>query len=288
MKGLFHVLALSTILVGAVFSGVHSHKAEESSRDRLGNTDHRPGRRLEPTDNVIEAINQELLNDKNPRFVLTASLGDGVVDAAKHTGLKGPFARGLDSALFEVNVVLKNPSIDDSTSLSVDGGEGKPTNSTLQFLVADHQDDLSSSNFVLLVVDEEIGTIRGIVNKENRLYTWDQVVGEEAVVTEADVIPPDNWTCTVLHPTPIEDNFRRLQETREHSSQQEHNHDHSFIKDITSMLRIEKMNLQSRRHLYATDNFPNKYSYQVDLFIEVDTALVSFHDTDTVNMPNTG
>lgn len=45
--------------------------------------------------------------------------------------------------------------------------------------------------------------------------------------------------------------------------------------------------IQGRRKAYATDSFPNAFTYQVDLFIDVDDALVNKHDTDTVNFPNT-
>jgi hypothetical protein len=40
--------------------------------------------------------------------------------------------------------------------------------------------------------------------------------------------------------------------------------------------------------LYLTDDFPDKWSYQIDIFMEVDTAFVNFHDpSDSTNMPNT-
>ena len=274
MKGLLHILGLFTILEGSLISEVYSHEAQQGSSRRLG-----------PTDNVIDTLNQERMKGKYPRLILTAFF-----DRDEHSGLKGQLKRVLDSSPFEVKVVLTDPSVDDSTSLSIDGSQSKPTNSTIEFLVADHQgESVPNDEFVFLVADEERGTIRGLVQKENRLYTWDQVVGKEAVVSEAHVVPPDNWTCAVVDQTLELENSRRLQEHHEHKHPQ-HSHDTSgLIKNIAAQLGVEKMNMKSRRRMYGTNTFPNAYSYQVDLYIEVDTAMVSFQDpSDPTNMPNTG
>lgn len=261
----------------------------------------KPRRRLEPTSNIADVINEELSKGvKHPRFRLTA-LPDSTLQPS---GMKRSFFRqsAYTSEPFEVDVVLTDPSVTDATSFSVDGGENKHANSTTKFLVADHQtnDGSSSTDFAILAVDEESGTVKGIVQKGNQLVKWVQDPGLAAVVSEASFTPPQDWTCTVIEEVGDEETRRRLEEMHthdhthhDHEDSREHTHVHNHfnlgnIENFAAQLGIEKVNLQSRRRLYATDTFPNEYSYQVDLYIEVDTAMVTAHDpTDSVNMPNT-
>jgi hypothetical protein len=136
---------------------------------------------------------------------------------------------------------------------------------------------------------------QGIVQKNNQLVQWVQYPGEVAFVSEASFDPPQDWTCTVVEEQGDEETRRRLQEGGRHHNEHSHHHKHSHdhfnlanIENFAAQLGLEKVNLQSRRHTYATDTFPNKYSYQVDLYIEVDTAMVNAHDpTQPTTFPNT-
>ena len=92
---------------------------------------------------------------------------------------------------------------------------------------------------------------------------------------------------------------RRLDGSHDHSHNH-HNHRHSHGDHKTLKLGstsesifsqvsgIDPNILKNRRRLYATDDYPKKWSYQVDLYIEIDQYLVDRHDNvDKVNMPNT-
>lgn len=235
-------------------------------------------RRLEPNDNIVRALSEELTKTKNPRLTLTAPIErDGIV---QHNHLKGSVP---EANFLEVHLVLNDQSVDETTTYSIDGGEIKPVNNTLKFLVADHQ-EADSSEFAFLAVDEETGTVNGIVQQNNILYKWTQEAGEIAVVSETQVIPPDNWTCTVDEESIV---LNATDPTRRHlihnfKDIMSHGHNHEYQIDLSS-IDIDTMN-QSRRRLYSL----KKYSYQVDLFIDVDTAMVEKHDKRRPStMPNT-
>ena len=70
----------------------------------------------------------------------------------------------------------------------------------------------------------------------------------------------------------------------------EHEHEQKLpdLEDIAAQLGV-KVDLQNRRRTtYQTDDFPLKWSYQVDLYIEVDTDMITNRDPDdTTNIPNT-
>ena len=61
-----------------------------------------------------------------------------------------------------------------------------------KFLVADHHADVSesSSTFAILAVDEENGSVEGMVQKDDQLVKWVQQSGETAVVSNASYDPP--------------------------------------------------------------------------------------------------
>eukprot|EP00956_Cyclotella_meneghiniana_P024609 scaffold49680_cov63-Cyclotella_meneghiniana.AAC.2 len=288
MKSFLRALAFVALLLGL----------QDGARAVRPDDDHphsRPRRRLEPNANIAAIIDEEISKGvKHPRFTLTAA----IESTSQQNSL-----RSLSSGtaeLFEVHVVLTDPSVSESTSISANGGESHSANITTKLLVADHHHvaDESSSTFVILAVDEDNGSVKGIIQKDNRLVKWVQEAGETAVVSDASFNPPKDWTCGVDEIILDEDATRHLEKNRQHSREHDHHHsdshDHDHfdltnIKNFAELLGIEKMNLQSQqRRVYATDDWPNEYSYQVDMYIEVDTAMVRHHDpNDASNMPNT-
>ena len=291
MRNILRIIVLAFLLEFA--HGAHQAHTEPEYIPSDPRRYTKPRRRLEPTANVADVINQEISKGvKHPRFTLV-----GVLDSTvQQSGLKRSFTRSSDTPeSFEVDVVLTDPSVTEATSLSMGGGESKPANSITKFLVADHQ-AVDSNDFAILAVDEESGTVKGIVQKGNQLVKWVQYPGGVAFVSDASFDPPQDWTCTVVEEAGNEDTRRHLQENEQghhNNSHHGHKHDHDHfnlasIENFAAQLGIEKMNLQSRRRVYATDTFPNEYSYQVVFFIEVDTDMVAAHDpSDAVNMPNT-
>ena len=269
-----HMLEL-WLVVGWLFP-VHAHDEPEHIIGSKHQHRHsRPPRRLEPSDNIANVIDEEIAKGiTHPRFTLTAALeGSYAFDASEP---------------FEVDVVLTDPSADKTTTFSVDGGESKPIFSNTKLLIADNHDG-TSSNFAILEVNEELGTVKGIVQKDNKLVKWIQDAGGDAVVSETNFDPPKDWTCNVKDGSKHGIFKRGLEES--HDDHDHHGHSHDFEANIVNMANhfgLGTAKMQSHRDLYATDDFPNAYSYQVDLYIEVDTAMVTNHDpTDSVNMPNT-
>ena len=150
------------------------------------------------------------------------------------------------------------------------------------------------------------------------LFKLEQRRGGFTFVSEVrDYKPPEDWECTEAHESPepepialmdptVDRGARRLDHSHDRSHNQSHDHSHehhrhhhshgdyktlklgSTSESIFSHVSgIDSNILKNRRRVYATDNYPKKWSYQVDLYIEIDQALVDRHDVDKVNMPNT-
>eukprot|EP00804_Cyclotella_cryptica_P018048 CCRYP_008333-RD/>CCRYP_008333-RD protein AED:0.09 eAED:0.09 QI:172/1/1/1/0.70/0.72/25/1395/1365 len=222
-------------------------------------------RRLAPEASIIDALSQQLADGiEHPRFTIAANYFDG--DSNLFDG-SGPF---------EIDVVLTNPSVTELTSFSVDG-ISSPVKNSIKLLVADQslQDGTRANNFAILAVDENKGSVSGIVQKNKKLLKLEQSQGGETLVTEVNYNPPTNWTCLV-------DATMYGEPNPTHGHSDDH---HNSIFDVATSAFGSRYT--ENRRLYATDTFPNAWSYQVDLYIEVDGDLVNYHDSDTVNMPNT-
>ncbi|KAL7483314.1 hypothetical protein ACHAW6_008965 [Cyclotella cf. meneghiniana] len=224
-----------------------------------------PRRRLVPEASIIDELSEQLANGiENPRFTI----------AAKFDGGDNLFASPYP---FEIDVVLTKPSVTELTSFSGDDGVSSPVKTSIKLLVADQtlQDGTRADHFAILAVDEDKGSVSGIVQKNKKLLKLEQHQGGETVVTEVNYYPPKNWTCLV-----------DATKNGDHYVSHDHgdDHDHSIFDMPTDETGTPPT---KNRRLYATDTFPNAWSYQVDLYIEVDEDLVKHHDNDTVNMPNT-
>ncbi|KAL7518619.1 hypothetical protein ACHAWX_004271 [Stephanocyclus meneghinianus] len=254
-------------------------------------------RRLAPNVSIINAMNEQLESGiKHPRFKLMADFDGG----------SGLFA---STEPVEIDVVLTKPSVSQATSFSVDKGPSTTVQTVGKFFVADQiTNETLSKYFAILSVDEDKGLVSGLVQKDGKLLKLEQHQGEPTFVTEVNYDPPKNWECTVVADEPdlvamdpADPDVRRLTQTHHQKHHHDlghvhHNNHHPTVKlgdvhraDIFDYLGDINPNiLRKRRRTYATDTFPNKWSYQVDLYIEIDGALVNKHDpNDAVNMPNT-
>ncbi|KAL7483162.1 hypothetical protein ACHAW6_008810 [Cyclotella cf. meneghiniana] len=267
------------------------------------NPGHRQRRRLAPDVSIITALNEQLTSGiEYPRFTLFASFGDGN-------------SHFVSADHIEIDVVLTKPSVSQSTTFSVDGGEIMPVQMTRNILVSDHiannPNETLSKHFAILSIDEDKGIVSGLVQKNGKLLKLEQHQGGLTSVTEVTYDPPKDWTCTVIsdYPNPkakvhIDPDERHLIQTNDNKYDHDHDHSHhnrhhnhhhtAHLNDlhhrdtVAHLGNIDQNVLRNRRRLYATDTYPNKWSYQVDLFIEIDGALVQKHDpNDAVNMPNT-
>eukprot|EP00804_Cyclotella_cryptica_P013844 CCRYP_018166-RA/>CCRYP_018166-RA protein AED:0.04 eAED:0.04 QI:236/1/1/1/0.88/0.7/10/1397/394 len=227
-------------------------------------------RKLTPDANIIQELNHQLASGvAHPRFTLTANFA-------------GDFFTSPEP--FEIDVVMTNPSVDEATTFSVEDGPIKPVNSTVNYLISDQTSSsdpfLKGRNeFSLIAVDALNGSVKGIIQKGDKLMKLEQVDGGSAIVTEVSYDPPKDWKCSTQE--------KERKEAARHLSH-DHNHDVDLRNLASHVQNITPHNTERFRKLYLTDDFPNKWSYQIDIFMEVDTAFVNAHDpNDTSNMPNT-
>ena len=258
-------------------------------------------RRLASDTDIIGALDEQLSQGIDyPRFTLTAN---SIVNEGNL------FSDAGES--FEIDVVLTEPSVSQTSSFSVDGGPPTSVQMNSKFFISDQDNDGNQSkDFSILYVDEEQGSVSGLVQKDGVLFQLEQRRGGSTVVSEVkDYEPPKDWECTEAHDSPKPEPIaltdpnadrggRRLDQSHDQSHTHHHHHshgDHNTLKlgsaseSIFSQVSgIDPNILKNRRRLYATDDYPKKWSYQVDLYIEIDQNLVDQHDdVDKVNMPNT-
>lgn len=232
-------------------------------------------RHLSPSESIIAELDSQLADGiAHPRFTITANPSQG-------ENLFAPTTQ------FEISVALTKSSVTEETSFSVDGGESAAVTSNVQFLVSaeDERDDGRPPAFAILAVDRDSNTVSGLVQKDGILVKLEQLEGGQTTATEVNFIPPKDWACTVVHSHDKSDEGgRRLQD-----DEQQYHHKHNISRDLLSNFNmLDFTTIKNRRKAYATDTFPNKWTYQVDLYIEVDDALVNKHDpSNTVAMPNT-
>eukprot|EP00804_Cyclotella_cryptica_P021238 CCRYP_001519-RA/>CCRYP_001519-RA protein AED:0.11 eAED:0.05 QI:0/0/0/0.85/0.83/0.85/7/0/577 len=265
---------LAWCMAAQAHDGVVDHNALRAQSNSLGTMRHElvfgptpfdhSRRRLSPDANIIHELNDQLNKGiTHPRFTLTANFNANTNLFTKNT-------------LFEVDVVFSIPSVSESTSVSVDGFS-LHANDSMKILVAD-QNDGYSRDFAILVVDEEKSAVIGIIQKDKLLLKLEQVQGGQTVVSELTYDPPEMWTCD-------SDDLEEEDESHDH-------HDHQPV-DIRADHYDPELTTTAmptgirQRNLYATNTFPNAWSYQVDLYIEVDNGMISNRDTDPVNIPNT-
>jgi len=241
-------------------------------------TNHENRRRLAPEASIIHELEQQMSQGiKHPRFSITALFNEGqeLITA--------------DTELFEFDVVLTNPSVTSLTTFSV-GGFTSFVENPIKLLVADHENTISN-DFAILTVNEKDGSVSGIVQKGNRFMKIEQRRDEHTVAASLVFDPNEHWECMLDKHAMVNDH------NHNHDHDHEESHDGNLFKLMPKDL-IHGQNLRrlfdgistketESRKLYATDTFPNAWSYQVDLYIEVDDEFVQNHDTDLVNMPNT-
>ena len=132
-----------------------------------------------------------------------------------------------------------------------------------------------------------------LAQKDHKLVSVAQDVGSDVVANDVESTSKD-WNCELaqLKLEDVEEQHgRRLGEDHEHHQHASHHHTTNImdnLKDLATQLGVGAHFQNQRRTTYQTDTFPSTWSYQVDLYIEVDTDMVNARDPeDTENMPNT-
>ena len=230
--------------------------------------------------------------DEDPSAPAAAS--GGKEDAEPLIGAKVDTAEAPPST-YEINVVEANPSITDATIITIkeDGSSFTVADLNLnQYLLvsADHVE----GDFALLAVDALTNQVEGMsIRNGEKLVKVKQMPGGSTTVTaQKEFVPPADWKCGVDEVFVNNQNSgRRLRHPHaHHHHDHDHNHDHADDHDYDHHDDFfSKMNLlgdatdnvgvsfgkRRARELYPTDSFPQKYTYEVDLYIEIDSYLVA-------------
>ncbi|EED95328.1 predicted protein [Thalassiosira pseudonana CCMP1335] len=254
-------------------------------------------RRLRPSDNIIQYLENERVRGKlRPRFTLVGKIPQGDV---------GPVEFASDESDYDIDVVVANPSVTRSTTYSVRGGRSQPVRPpTVKYLVSDPNSAIGAGiPFALLAVDESTNKVSGIVQKNNEeMMKVEQTQGGALTFTPEEKFVAEPWYCGVTSDflrnggevysfKPSTADHRRAEDDNRHAHThhtQHHEHHQSYSKllrggDIitydfdTIAGELGDIDIIKSRHrkLYATDSFPQLYTYQVDLYIEIDDTVVA-------------
>ena len=182
-------------------------------------------------------------------------------------------------------------SFDERSTYSLGDGEDHPVVLSKQVLVSTDPEDIFSVLTVDLSTQDTHGFFRRNGKKKGdsrgKVFTLSQKQGKNAEAVEAAAFKPPAWQCGVDNfedgsmSTAAKDHKGRflVESDKRGDANDRHHHDHHhFENDLIAVgqsLRGSKGNLG--RRLYFTDNYPKAYTYQVDLFIEIDQAFVDNH-----------
>lgn len=254
-------------------------------------------RRLRPSDNIIQYLENERVRGKlRPRFTLVGKIPQGVV---------GPVEFASDESDYDIDVVVANPSVTRSTTYSVRGGRSQPVRPpTVKYLVSDPNSAIGAGiPFALLAVDESTNKVAGIVQKNNEeMMKVEQTQGGALTFTPEEKFVAEPWDCGVTSDflrnggevysfKPSTAGHRRAEDDNRHAHTH-HTHHHEHHQSYSKLLRggdittydfdtiageLGDIDIIKSRHrkLYATDSFPQLYTYQVDLYIEIDDTVVA-------------
>lgn len=264
-------------------------------------------RRLKGNESISQYLRRaQAEGDVQPQFTIVGQYNDEL------TG-DGPQEIDFD-------VIQAQSAVTEATTYSISNGEILPVPDTgIKFLVSDYHQDGSSGNlgtFSFFAVDENAGTLNGISQTTGgepmniAQQTKDPDITQVTTVTKSDAFVPPNWTCGVTASggsnSDTTNLFNRRMETKDTKENDQHSiheddhhsgHNHfprfnsedkktnfaSLMESLNGHIKISPDSDKDKsrgRNLYATDNFPAKYSYEVRLYIEIDAALVTANNND--------
>jgi len=187
------------------------------------------------------------------------------------------------SDIFEVNVRESTPAITSATTYSVNGGPKRYVKADAldEILVADNddEDETGAGTVAIIAVNKKTGDVNGIVQRGRDKTKFTQKKNMQAWAFEAPEWEPPAWECGVSgaelessHAN--ESTSRHLNEDHHHhhdhhDHHHDHDHDHFNLSEIKENLRGSSLRLgKQRRALQGVG-----YSYQVDIYIEIDNQL---------------
>ncbi len=301
-RGMITAFFATALAVAAILPFAASHERRQR-------------RRLLPNESVARFLQEQ--HDQGvvrPAFTL---IGEQI-DKSK-VGIFGGEEVGGQSLEFDIDLVEAVSSVTPETTYSTykDGNILKTPvgESNIKILVADPHSSDSSTQFALVVVNQDTNEVHGIAQKKGEeMVSVRQMPGEEnmgffTVVETAEMITPTDWKCgndvesnaSRIVPDPLDEepndsegSERKTTSMKDHAHHhQGHGHDNfttsakkygilheiqtqidSFENGRSKYHNRRRLRTQGQRKLYATDSFPQLYTYQVDLYIEIDNVLV--------------
>jgi len=258
--------------------------------------DGHPRRELFPSNSIAQEMsNEHAKGNSNPRFTLTA----GLVAASNNSNLFGGTTQGSSSS-FSVNVREPVQAVTKDTTYSEYDGRHELVGELDHTILVADMDAEEDGTVALISVNKVTEEVNGIVHKGGRKMKFTQKKGKKANAYAAPEFVPPAWECGVGHDHESAGR-RSLEETSDeqsmkdhhhhedssHNDHREHHHNHD-MSDIDSALSYIKDNLRGssvrlgkRRKLQSGGS----YSYQVDIYLEIDQQLVN--DNGGILNPNT-
>ena len=291
MKRSLSSLLLVILALAAPIASIPSHPADSSHTTKRSRRRH-----LQASANIASELATELHSGiSHPRFTLTAQYANATT------------SNNLIDSSFQVNVVLTSSSVTETTSFSAHGGERTlvPKSSVRYFIIDPDSNENDATNsgqqqsqFAILAVHLQKQSVYGFLTQPNgRIVSFVQNVNEVAMVYEVPNGEKQDWSCFAEEVVDAGLNHRHAHHHAHvdnhhahshHHEQHDDNHEHKFsnLESLASNLGLP-IHLQNRRRTtYQTDNYPSLYSYQVDLYIEVDTAMIEARDAETYSGGN--
>ena len=231
------------------------------------------GANLDPGTSIAQEIRKEHANgNSRPMFTL-----------------HGKFR---DKSDFAIQVREPVQAVTPETTISEYGGASNAVGELSHTLLVANMDAEESGTIALIAVDNNTDEVDGIVQKNNEKMKFKQKKGGRASVSESLAFTPPAWECSYEDAEENSDRHLMDYEEDHHDDHSQHNHYHErshhldgedmeqAISHVRENLRGSDIRLGKRRRLAG-----GSYNYQVDMYIEVDQALVN--ENGGVFNPNT-
>lgn len=255
----------TTIATAALLSPTIASASNSSAHDGR--------RKLMPGSSIAQEVrNEHATGNSHPKFTLTGEVA------------------GQSGNAFSIHVREPVPAVTSETTFSSFNGP-KETVGNLGFtlLVADSDSDEEDGTIAIIAINDVTEEVNGIVQKKGQNMKFTQTKGNPAWAIEAEEFIPPAWACGVGS----EEEAAGRRSLVEHGDHDHHDHDHEghdhhdrestehTLAYLKENLRGSNIQMGKRRKLQSGGS----YDFQVDVYIEVDQALVN--DNGGIFNPNT-
>ncbi|KAL7533144.1 hypothetical protein ACHAXR_005066, partial [Thalassiosira sp. AJA248-18] len=251
---------------------------------------------------VVVSANNGNANRHRPVITPNDSIAQAVRDAGNNgsTTNNGKAKLKLQGAKsgggggkFEINVRESTPAITMATSISLNGGTKSYVNEDdmATILVSDLDDDeeVDDGSVAIIAVDKKTDDVNGIIDKGGAKMKFTQKKGKKAWAHDAPEWTSPPWSCGSEDIASEEQISRHLLEDDHHGHHHHHHHhehddtDPLDLTEITQGLRGSSMRQQGKRR--KLQEASGGYTYQVDIYMEIDFELCSKNGEDCLDGP---